>query len=432
MASNSSALAELLLARTGIIHYNSITLKRLVNIMLKNIYQIIKSRRTGRFLCGLLVLLLLTLCSGCGDIEIVIRTGPDTASGGSGSSGDVSSTGDSTLEMHFIDVGQGDCTLITCDGHSMLIDAGKNDQGTEIQSYLESKGIEEFDYVIGTHPDSDHIGGLDVILYKFGAKQVFMPDYAKDTKTYDDVVQVIKNRSLKRSQPKVGSVWQLGGAEFTIAAPNDDYGSQANDYSIAILLTHGDKKFLLTGDAEEDSEADMLNNGIPLKADVYKAAHHGSKTASTEEFMEAVDPEYAVISVGEGNSYGHPHAEVLNRLRSMGVKVFRTDEQGTIVLKSDGQQITWNMSPSESWKAGEPGSASQAADPDDKADSSSKTETKASSKTTYYINTNTGKFHKPDCRYAPDQDADNCEVTTLSKSALKKKGYTPCSYCVGD
>lgn len=411
--------------------------------MLKNIYQIIRNRRIGRFLCGLLVLLLLMLCSGCGDVEIVIRSGSDTPSGGSGNSGRFAgggSTGDSTLEMHFIDVGQGDSTLITCDGHSMLIDAGKNDQGTEIQSYLESKGIKAFDYVIGTHPDSDHIGGLDVILYKFRAKQVFMPDYAKDTRTYDDVVQVIKNKNLKRSQPKAGSTWQLGGAEFTIVAPNGDYGDQANDQSIAILLTHGDKKFLLTGDAEEDSEADMLNNGISLKADVYKVAHHGSKTASTEEFMEAVDPEYAVISVGEGNRYGHPHAEVLNRLRSMGVKVFRTDEQGTIVLKSDGKQITWNMSPSDSWKAGEPGSASQAADPDDKTGSSSKeetktstkTETKASSKTTYYLNTNTGKFHKPDCRYAPDQEADNCEVTTLSKSALKKKGYTPCSYCVGD
>ncbi|MDY4971762.1 MAG: ComEC/Rec2 family competence protein [Lachnospiraceae bacterium] len=401
--------------------------------MLKKTDHIRWVKRTKQIVCFLLVLLLTAFCCGCGDVEIIISSGSD---GDTVNSGEKSSTEDSTLEMHFLDVGQGDCTLIICDGHSMLIDAGKNDQGTEIQSYLESKGIEKLDYAIGTHPDSDHIGGLDVVLYKFGADQVFMPDYAKDTKTYDDVVQVIKNKNLKRSQPEVGSVWQLGGAEFTIVAPNRDYGSQANDYSIAILLTHGDKKFLLTGDAEEDSEADMLDNGIVLKADVYKAAHHGSKTASTEEFLEAVNPEYAVISVGEGNSYGHPHAEVLNRLRSMGVKVFRTDEQGTVVLKSDGKKITWNMSPSDSWKAGEPGSASQAADPDDKTGSKTETtakETKSSSgKTTYYINTNTGKFHKPDCRYAPDQNADNCEITTLTKSALKKKGYDPCSYCVGD
>lgn len=425
---------KVLLAGTDIINYNDITLKKGgLRFMLKKIGHTRWVKRTKRIVCFLLVLLLAVFCIGCGDVEIIISSGSD---GGTVNSGEKSSTEDSTLEMHFLDVGQGDCTLITCDGHSMLIDAGKNDQGTEIQSYLESKGIENLDYVIGTHPDSDHIGGLDVVLYKFGADRVFMPDYAKDTKTYDDVVQVIKNKNLKRSQPEVGSVWQLGGAEFTIVAPNRDYGNQANDQSIAVMLTHGEKKFLLTGDAEEDSEADMLDNGISLKADVYKVAHHGSKTASTEEFLEAVDPEYAVISVGEGNSYGHPHAEVLNRLRSMGVEVFRTDEQGTVVLKSDGKKITWNMSPSDSWKAGEPGSSSQAADPDDKTGTKTETtskETKSSSgKTTYYINTNTGKFHKPDCRYAPDQDADNCEITTLTKSALKKKGYEPCSYCAGD
>ena len=142
-------------------------------------------RITGIFLTALLLFSLV----GCDGIEIVI-----TSENGSGNSSSSTWQEGSTLEMHFIDVGQGDSTLITCDGESMLIDAGKNDQGTEIQSYLESKGITELKYVIGTHPDSDHIGGLDVILYKFGAEKVFMPDYSKDTKTYDDVVQIIKIR----------------------------------------------------------------------------------------------------------------------------------------------------------------------------------------------------------------------------------------------
>lgn len=334
------------------------------------------------------------------------------------------------LEIHFLDIGQGDCTLLVCDGHAMIVDAGKNDQGTNIQSYLESKGITHLDYAIGTHPDSDHIGGLDVVLYKFGADQVFMPDYAKDTRTYDDVVQVIKNRRLKRRQPEVGETFKLGSARFTIVAPNRSYGDQANDYSIAFLLEHGSNRFLFTGDAEEDSEADMLKNGISLKADVYKAAHHGSKTASTEEFLKAVDPEYAVISVGEGNSYGHPHAEVLNRLRAMKVKVFRTDEQGTIVATSDGKKITWNASPSDSWKAGEPGSAGSGKNSSKKGSAQSASQSgKNQKKTVYYINTGTGKFHKKDCRYAPKEGADNCKTSTAGKSALEKQGYSPCSYC---
>ncbi len=260
----------------------------------------------------------------------------------------------SGLEVHYLDVGQGDCTLILCDGHAMLIDAGDNDKGTAVQSYLESQGVTALDYVIGTHPDADHIGGLDVILYKFDCSIVIMPDFAKDTRTYDDVIQTMKQKRYKNTLPEVGEVYELGDAVFTIVAPNGGYGDSANDYSVGILLQHGENRFLFTGDAEEASEADMLKNGIELKADVFKAAHHGSRTANTEDFLNAVEPDYVVISCGQDNSYGHPHAEVMNRLRAMGASAFRTDEQGTIVARSDGTEITFNMSPDESWRAGEP------------------------------------------------------------------------------
>ena len=236
----------------------------------------------------------------------------------------------------------------------MLIDAGDNDKGTAVQSYLESQGVTELDYVIGTHPDADHIGGLDVILYKFDCQTVLMPDFEKDTRTYDDVIQTMKQKRYENTSPRTGETFELGSAVFTIVAPNGEYGDNANDYSIGILLQHGGNRFLFTGDAEEASEADMLENGMDLKADVFKAAHHGSRTANTEEFLNAVDPDYMVISCGQDNSYGHPHAEVMNRLRIMGISVFRTDEQGTIVAHSDGTEITFNMSPDESWKAGEP------------------------------------------------------------------------------
>lgn len=262
-------------------------------------------------------------------------------------------SGDSVLEVHYIDVGQGDATLILSDGQAMLIDAGDNGRGTAIQSYLTSQGVETLDYVIGTHPDSDHIGGLDVVLYKFDCGTVILPDYEKDTKTYDDVIQTMKQKNYEITYPVVGMQYALGEAAFTIVAPNDTYGNNGNNYSVAILLTHGANRFLFTGDAEEKSEEDMLANGMDLDADVFKAAHHGSDTANTEAFLDEVDPEYVVISCGEGNSYGHPHAETLNRLRAMGIKVFRTDEQGTIVASSDGKSITFNAAPDESWKAGE-------------------------------------------------------------------------------
>lgn len=257
----------------------------------------------------------------------------------------------STLEVHYLDIGQGDCTLLVCDGHAMLIDAGDNDRGTQVQSYLESQNISTLDYVIGTHPDSDHIGGLDVIIYKFDCSMVMMPTYTKDTRTYDDVIQAMKSKNYSLTYPEVGKTYTLGAAAFTIVAPNDTY-NDANNNSIGILVTHGSNRFLLTGDAEEEAEQDMLNNGMDLKADVFKAAHHGSNTANTEAFLAKVDPTYVVISCGQDNSYGHPHAEVLNTLRAMGIQVFRTDEQGTVVATSDGSSITFNMSPSESWKSG--------------------------------------------------------------------------------
>lgn len=257
------------------------------------------------------------------------------------------------LEVHFIDVGQGDATLIKCDGHYMLIDAGNNDKGTLVQNYLQKQGVETLDYVIGTHPDADHIGGMDVVLYKFDCKTVIMPDVANNTRTYDDVVQTMKNKGYKTTYPVVGETYTIGGATFTIIAPNKEYGNDMNSWSVGVLLQNGNHRFLFTGDAEEGAEQDILQNGIDISADVYKVAHHGSNTATSQAFLDAVHPAYAVISAGEGNSYGHPHAEVLNRLRAAGVSVFRTDEQGTIVATSDGTTLTWNMSPSESWQAGE-------------------------------------------------------------------------------
>ncbi len=258
----------------------------------------------------------------------------------------------SRLEVHFIDVGQGDATLLLCDGQAMLIDAGENDCGTKVQLYLQKRDVKSLDYVIGTHPDSDHIGGLDVVITKFNCKAVMMPDYEKSTATYRDVIKAAEQKSYKIEVPVVGDVYEFGGATFTIIAPNDTY-EDSNNSSIGILLTHGANSFLFTGDAEEEAEEDILKNGINIDADVLHVGHHGSRTASTAEFVEAVSPEYAVISCGEGNSYGHPHAGPLNTLRMNGIKLFRTDEQGSIVVESDGETLIWNCAPTDSWQVGE-------------------------------------------------------------------------------
>lgn len=322
------------------------------------------------------------------------------------------------LEVHYIDVGQGDATLIKCGSHAMLIDGGNNNKGTTVQLYLKKQGVESLDYVIGTHPDADHIGGLDVIVYKYNCDTVIMPDYEKDTKTYQELVDVIHDKNMKITYPVVGEQYALGEAKFTIIAPNSNsYGGNANDYSVAILLEYGKNRFLFTGDAEEASEAEMLTNGIDISADVYKVAHHGSRSASTQEFLNAVHPKYAVISCGEGNSYGHPHAEVLNRLRSMGVEVFRTDEQGSIIASSDGENITWNCSATDSWQSGE------------QTESDRENADNVTEQTTYVLNTNTKKFHRETCSSVSQIKEENFQKVQMNREELEQSGYSPCKNC---
>lgn len=339
-----------------------------------------------------------------------------------------------TLEVHYIDVGQGDATLIKCGSHAMLIDGGNNNKGTTVQLYLKKQGVESLDYVIGTHPDADHIGGLDVIVYKYNCEKVIMPDYEKDTRTYQELVDVIHDKNMKITYPVVGEQYALGEAKFTIIAPNSNsYGGNANDYSVAILLEYGKNRFLFTGDAEEASEAEMLTNGIDISADVYKVAHHGSRSASTQEFLNAVHPKYAVISCGEGNSYGHPHAEVLNRLRSMGVEVFRTDEQGSIIASSDGENITWNCSATDSWQSGEQTESdrenSEDENPGDENSGNAISDAVTSEQTTYVLNTNTKKFHRETCSSVSQIKEENFQKVQTSREELEQSGYSPCKNC---
>ncbi|MCM1267512.1 MAG: MBL fold metallo-hydrolase [Bacteroidales bacterium] len=311
------------------------------------------------------------------------------------------------MEVHFLDVGQGDSTLVTCDGHAMLIDAGDDTKGTAIQNYLQKQNIKKLDYLILTHPDADHIGGAPVIITKFEISKVFVSNFEKDNKTYRKLMQALDEKRLNTLTPSVNSRYSLGTASFTILAPNDTYDTP-NNASIALLLQNGENTFLFTGDAEAEAEQDILENGIDISADVYKVGHHGSRSSTSQKFFKAVDPDYAVISCGEGNSYGHPHAETLNTLRTNGVSVYRTDEDGTIIASADGKVISFNVPASETWKAGEP------------AGSPSKTEL------TYVLNVKTKKFHRPSCNSLPTA---NRLDSSESRENIIAQGYAPCKRC---
>ncbi len=318
------------------------------------------------------------------------------------------------MEVHFIDVGQGDSTLIKCGDQAMLIDAGDDSKGTAIQNYLQKQGIKKLDYLVLTHPDADHIGGAPVIITKFDIDRVFVSNYEKDNRTYEKLIQALDYKRLKYTTPEAGTEYSLGTASITILAPNKIYRNP-NDSSIALIVQNGSNRFLFTGDAEEAAEKDIVEYNGDIEANVYQVGHHGSRTSTCEEFFQAVNPEYAVISCAEGNSYGNPSAQTLNTFRMNGVKVFRTDEEGTIVAVSDGTKITFDVPPSESWKPGEPTGSSSVQE--------AQKETKELS---YVLNTKSKKFHKPTCGSLPTA---NREDSSESRSGLIAKGYSPCKIC---
>lgn len=245
---------------------------------------------------------------------------------------------DSEFSVHFIDVGQGDCTLIKTPDGNMLIDAGENGYETTVLDYLEAQGVDSLKYFVATHPHSDHIGGAAEVLEAVSVENVIMPKLSKDntpaTATYEKMLTAIKNSSAKVISAKPGSEYSFGGAEFTVLAPFEQ-DENLNNMSVVLKLTYKGYSFMLSGDAEKEVENRILKAGYDISADVYKGAHHGSSTSNSKKFVKAINPTYAVLSYEEGNSYGHPHRETVELFNEEGIVYYSTADYGTIVFTVD-------------------------------------------------------------------------------------------------
>ena len=243
---------------------------------------------------------------------------------------------DGELEVQFIDVGQADSILISTGSHNMLIDAGNNEDGKKLVNYIKSLGINSFDYVVGTHPHEDHIGGMDDIIKSFDIKEYMMPEKLSTSKTFEDVLDALLEKELSYTVPKIDSEYFLGDALIKVIYVGDET-NDANDSSIVLKLIYGDNSFLFMADASSSVERKILNSDIT--SDVLKVGHHGSEYSTKEEFLNKVNPKYAVISVGTNNIYKHPKQITLNKLNKNNIKIYRTDLDGTIIFNSNGKTI---------------------------------------------------------------------------------------------
>ena len=339
----------------------------------------------------LLLCLLLSSCSLLDPIATVPRN-------------DYPTTQADSLSVHYIDVGQADCALLECGGQYMIIDGGNVDDSDLVVTYLQDQGVEQLHTVVCTHAHEDHVGGLAAVLAVYPTEQILSPTRTYSSACFDDFLYYADQQDIAITIPDPGDSFYLGNAEVTVLGPVKSYAAP-NNTSIVVKVEFGDTSFLFTGDMEKDAETDMLDYGMDVSADVLKVGHHGSSTSTGYRFLYEVDPEYAVISVGKDNTYGHPHRETVAILGDAGVPMLRTDELGTILAVSDGSEITFT------WEK-------QSAQPGDIEPADA----------TYIGNRNSKKFHLPTCNGLP---AENNRVIFDSYSEAIAEGYTPCGNCLG-
>ncbi len=323
---------------------------------------------------------------------------------------------DAELTVSFIDVGQGDATLIECGEEAMLIDAGLYSERQAVTSYISKRGIRSLDYCVATHPHADHIGGMSEVIYNFDVDTLVYPLCDTESSSWNYVLDACDETGVSYFNPEPLDTIKLGEATITVLSPerNADY-DDLNDYSLVLKLEYENVSFLFTGDAEKQVENELLSKYYNLSSDVLKCGHHGSSTSSCDAFIDAVNPAAAVISCGKDNEYGHPHRETLSTLKDRGIEIYRTDISSTVVALSDGETITF--------RSGDEvlGEFS--------ANTQTQTQPTATEAVYSYVgNKNSKVFHSSDCS-SVENTKDKNKVYFNTRDDAVNKGYTPCKAC---
>lgn len=331
----------------------------------------------------------------------------DSKDDSSATTGTSAAKTEDTLTATFLDVGQGDCCIIRCGGKVMMVDGGPPKASSKVYSWLRSNEVDHIDVMVATHPDTDHTGGLSGALEYASCGQAYCSVKNASQEAFKDMKARLDRQGVKLQVPKVGSSWKLGDAIVEVIAG----GGSGNSGSLMLQITHGKVVLLLTGDADNEEEAEAADR--VKECDLLKVAHHGSASSSSYRFLRACMPKYAVISVGKNNGYGHPTEETLSKLRDCGAKVYRTDMQGNITATSNGKKLRVR--------------AARNANADTLAELKSTSSSEESSSSSGYIgNANSHKFHKSSCRTLPEEKN---RVYFKTKTQAVSAGYSPCGNC---
>ena len=372
-------------------------------------------RKKDRIVCLLIFSLILVLSSACMQEKSTLS--------------EAISTPDPKKELSItmLDVGQGLSLLLESDGEYMLYDGGGREHSSTVVTYLKNMQIDSLTYLVASHYDEDHIAGLIGAMNTVDVSLALTPDYETDTEIYQSFCRMVEGKHIKEEHPYPGQTYPLGYADIQVMSPDAYDWENDNNNSIVMKVTMGEFSCLLCGDAEQEAEENMvaeMSSEEELKSNLLVVAHHGSSSSTSQIFLDAVSPQYAWISVGEGNDYGHPTKTVLNRLKKAGVELYRTDMQGDITLTTDGKNISLNKDSCDSWA-----SVTKVLPSDNKEEIVTEGSENRMQDSTYILNTKSHKFHKSSCSSISKMSARNKKEVSADREDLIAQGYEPCGNC---